>query len=120
MVTCVGKFLRMLRISKGEILKNMADRLGVSSAFLSAVENGKKKFPVSWHEKITKYYNLSPQQIDELKQAVLESSDIIELNLQGLSAQNRQLAVSFARQFGSLDEETNKKIYNILNQSKNK
>lgn len=48
MLTSVGRFLRTLRIDHGEILKDMADVLGVSSAFLSAVENGKKKMPEGW------------------------------------------------------------------------
>ena len=43
MITSLGTFLRKLRLAKGEILKDMAECLGVSSAFLSAVENGKKK-----------------------------------------------------------------------------
>lgn len=38
MVTAFGKFLRILR----EILKDMAEKLNVTSSFLSAVENGKK------------------------------------------------------------------------------
>jgi len=45
MITEYGKFLRKLRIDQGQILKTMAEKLGVSSAFLSAVENGKKKIP---------------------------------------------------------------------------
>lgn len=45
MLTGIGKFLRKLRIDNEEILKDMADALGVSSAFLSAVENGRKKMP---------------------------------------------------------------------------
>ena len=43
MLTSLGTFLRKIRINKGEILRDMATNLGVSSAFLSAVENGKKK-----------------------------------------------------------------------------
>ena len=50
MLTSIGRFLRKLRIENGEILKDMAEALGVSSAFLSAVENGKKKMPESWIE----------------------------------------------------------------------
>ena len=42
MITSLGRFLRKLRIDQGEILKDMADKLGVSVSFLSAVENGKK------------------------------------------------------------------------------
>ena len=118
MVTSIGMFLRKLRIDKGEILKNMADTLGVSSAFLSAVENGKKKFPEAWHQKLADKYELSPEQKDELQQAIIESKDVIELNLQRATAGNRQLAISFARQFDSLDEKTSRQIFDILNKHK--
>lgn len=57
MLTGIGKFLRKLRIDNEEILKDMADALGVSSAFLSAVENGKKKMPDSWIEKLKDIYS---------------------------------------------------------------
>lgn len=93
----------------------LAETLGVSSAFLSAVENGKKKFPDAWFEKMEDYYNLTTNQMEELKTAVIESSDVVELNMSNASFENRQLAVSFARQFDSLDEETSRKIFNILN-----
>ena len=43
MLTSLGRFLRKLRIDRGEILKNMAEKLEVTSSFLSAVENGKKR-----------------------------------------------------------------------------
>ena len=115
MLTSVGKFLRKLRIDKGEILKTMAETLGVSSAFLSAVENGKKKMPDTWFPKLREYYVLTDKQIEELKQAVVESGDTIELHIRNASERNRQLAVSFARQFDTLDEETSRKLFNILN-----
>ena len=54
MITEYGKFLRKLRIDQGQILKTMAEKLGVSSAFLSAVENGKKKIPKTREEKLVK------------------------------------------------------------------
>ena len=109
MITSVGRFLRKLRIDRGEILKTMAQTLEVSSAFLSAVENGKKKFPDAQLEKMEDYYNLTTNQMEELKTAVIESSDVVELNMSNVSFENRQLAVSFARKFDSLDEETSRK-----------
>lgn len=118
MLTSVGRFLRKLRIEKGEILRDMAKNLGISSAFLSAVENGKKKLPDSWLPKLEKLYSLTSVQIAELKDAIVESSDTIELNVRNASAENRQLAVSFARQFDTLDEETTKKLFSILKKNK--
>ena len=47
MVTSFGKALRKLRIDRGMVLKNMADMLGVSSAYLSAIELGKRAIPDS-------------------------------------------------------------------------
>ena len=118
MITSVGKFLRKLRLNKGEILKTMADNLGVSSAFLSAIENGKKKLPDTWYPKLCELYNLSAEQMEELKRAVMESNDTVEINIRNASAGNRQFAVSFARQFDTLDEETCKKLLEILNKHK--
>ena len=115
MITSVGKFLRRLRIDKGEILRTMAQTLGVSSAFLSAVENGKKKLPDAWLPKLQASYNLSSEQMEELKQAVIEARETVELDIRNASEDNRRLAVSFARRFDSLDEETSKKLFSILN-----
>ncbi len=81
MLTSVGRFLRKTRIDEGEILRDMAKKLGVSSAFLSAVENGKKKLPEAWLPKLEELYSLTPEQITQLKDAIVESSDTIELNI---------------------------------------
>ncbi len=115
MITSIGAFLRKLRLNNNEILKTMAEKLAVSSAFLSAVENGKKKMPESWYEKLTSLYSLTEQQHDEMVQAALNSGDTVELNIQNVSQISRQLAVSFARQFETLDDDTSRKIFNILN-----
>ncbi len=118
MLTSIGRFLRKLRIENGEILKDMAEALGVSSAFLSAVENGKKKMPESWIEKLTATYSFSDDQTEELRAAVIDTNNAVELDLQNTTPSNRALAISFAREFDSLDEETSKKIFEILQRRK--
>ena len=45
MITNFGKFLRKLRIDNNEFLKDMAARLGVTVAYLSAIEHGKRDVP---------------------------------------------------------------------------
>lgn len=44
-LTEFGKAVRKARIENGDTLKTMATSLGISPAFLSAVETGKKKIP---------------------------------------------------------------------------
>ena len=115
MATSLGRFLRALRIENQEILKNMAENLEVSSAFLSAVENGKKKMPDSWHEKLAKIYSLTEDEQEKLKQAVLESADSIELDIEHSTCYQRDLAVYFAREFNSMDEDLCEKLLKLLN-----
>ena len=52
--TALGKFLRKLRVDRDERLYDMAENVGVSSAFLSGVENGHKKASASLINNIRK------------------------------------------------------------------
>jgi transcriptional regulator with XRE-family HTH domain len=45
MLTEFGQYLRKIRIDCGDLLKDMADKLGVTSSYLSAVETGKRNVP---------------------------------------------------------------------------
>lgn len=118
MVSSLGKFLRELRIENQEILRDMADNLGVSSAFLSAVENGKKKLPDSWYGKLTKLYSLTNRQQEQLKRAVMKSSKTVELDIAHSACYKKDLAVSFAREFNSIDEDLCKKLLKLLKKKK--
>lgn len=118
MTTNLGKFLRTLRIENQEILRDMANNLEVSSAFLSAVENGKKKMPDSWNVKLTRVYSLTKEQQEKLRQAVMESSDVVELDIANTVNYRRDLALSFAREFNSIDEDLCKKLLELLNKEK--
>lgn len=48
MLTRLGKELRKIRLDRDELMKDMARKLGVTVAYLSAVENGTRKFPDAW------------------------------------------------------------------------
>lgn len=114
MLTSIGKFLRKLRIDNGEILKNMADKLNVTVSFLSAVENGKKRMPTTWNQRICNMYNLNEQQRAEFTAAIAETEESLELNFQGVALGNRELAVSFARKFADFDSDQLEKIKKML------
>ena len=63
-------------------MKEMSVKLNVSSSFLSAVENGKKKMPDSWYDTIVDLYNLDK----ELMTAIEESQKSLEIKLENLCA----------------------------------
>lgn len=110
----LGIFLKMLRIERGEIMLQMAEKLGVSTAFLSNVENGKKPMPKQMFDKICKFYQLTVQQIDELESLMIDACNEIKLNLNNVNNQNKNLAVVFARTFEELDDDTSEQIMKIL------
>ncbi len=115
MITSIGTFLKELRKANHENLKIMAGRLGVSSAFLSAVENGKKKFPRAWFYKISELYSLDDVQYGKLTKAVLESSYRIELNIENLHTPLRDLIIEIARNIEGLDNTMGEAMIDALN-----
>lgn len=105
MITDFGKELRKLRIDRGDILKTMAEKLGMTSSYLSAIECGKRNIPEDLIDRLTEIYELTDEQQDALSVAYDSSLSIIPLDLVGVSGTKRDLALKFARKFNDLDDE---------------
>lgn len=114
MITSFGKALRTIRIEHEEILKDMADRLGVSVSFLSAVEIGKKNVPANWVSRIAELYNLSSEEEAVLESKAKDSVTAVKLNLYGSSKHQRDMALVLARSFQDISEETATKILEFM------
>ena len=114
MYTKFGEFMRVLRIKHHEIMGDIADMLGVSLPFLSAVENGKRNVPTDWVDKIVSHYNLSPEETQELLEAIEQSKTQIKLDLKSSEFFQRTAALQFARSFDNMDEDTAKRIIELL------
>lgn len=114
MRTRLGDLLRSIRMKANISLRRMASDLGISPAFLSAVENGKKKMPDSWLSLIPETYSLSADETEEFKDVAYESFDTVAVNIANASETNKKLAIRFARQFGEIDEKTSEELLSIL------
>lgn len=117
MVTTFGKLLRKIRIDHGEVLKDMADRLGVSPSFLSSVEVGRKSAPAGWSDVIADSYHLSAEQRQELKAAEKEAVVSVRIDFKNSEQPQRTAAFVFAREFASMSDETAKQVIRLLNHS---
>lgn len=111
-VTALGKFLRKIRIDRDERLYDMAKRLGISSAFLSGVENGHKKASVTLINNIIDIYNLDMGQQKQLKDALSLSENKIDISQ--FSPKKQEATLMFARKFDELTDEQIDQIKNIL------
>lgn len=114
MLTQFGKFCRKLRIDNGELLKEMANKLEVTSSYLSAVENGKRNVPRDWSNKITVLYSLDSNQQAQLQNAVQESKKEIKIDFSSFNNEDKQVMMALAREYKDLDEVYKETIKNIL------
>lgn len=68
MLTEFGKVLRSIRISRNELLKDMADKLKITSAQLSSIETGKIEVSSNLINELSKIYRLSENEIMRLRE----------------------------------------------------
>jgi len=118
MLTEFGQFLRKLRIDCNEFLKDMADKLGVTSSYLSAVETGKRNVPDDWVDKIGQLYELDMMEQDALRVAATNSARSITMDLSSTQPKRKETALLFARQFDEVDDSVLMDIRNLLNKSR--
>lgn len=115
MLTRFGKFCRKLRIENSELLFDMAKHLGVSSAFLSKVENGKSKPPIHWEEAIVTIYNISQEQAKELHACMEEARNGSVINISSMNQDEKDMMFAFARKLDSMDKADMDKWKRMLN-----
>ncbi|MFC3061566.1 helix-turn-helix transcriptional regulator [Paenirhodobacter populi] len=110
--TELGKELRRIRITEEERLMDMADRLGKSSAFISALERGSKNPPAGFEDTVIKAYNLLGVAAEAIRKAADRSRKafVIEAN----SPLARDTASLMARRMDTLSDDELKSIFAIL------
>ncbi|KLU14172.1 MULTISPECIES: helix-turn-helix domain-containing protein [Xenorhabdus] len=118
MLTPFGKIVRKMRIDLGITLKEMAESMGMTSSYLSAIETGKRAITDSVLNNIVSYLAKTPGDKVKLKNAAKDSQQSVEINLMGRSANARNAAMSFARSFDDLDEDDFAKLLKLLNAGK--
>ena len=115
MVSPYGKELRKMRIDRSELLVTMAQKLDLSPAYLSAIENSTRSIPATLTEEIAKVYGLSEQELQALKKAEAESAKSIEIKLDNnFGVAGRQTALMFARSFNNISDADFERIKKIL------
>ena len=106
-MTPFGEKVRQLRSQRGILLKKMAMDLGVSSAYLSALEHGYRGRPgTGFLQQICGYFNLIWDEIEEIKHLAQLSHPRVIVDTSGLSPQATELANVLAETIREIDVET--------------
>lgn len=112
MVTELGKLLRKLRVDREERLLDMAEKIGHSISFLSAVETGRKSPPAGFEERIVSAYRLETKSAEALRVAAdrCRKAFVIEPR----SSKEHDVTALFARRLNVLTDAQVNDIRRIL------
>jgi len=114
-MTPLGERLRELRRQKGVSQKEMAAAVGVSAAYLSALEHGRRGVP-TWVllQKIIGYFNIIWDDAEEVLNLAGQSHPRVVIDTSGLSPSATELANLLAARIESLDADTIARILEII------
>ena len=112
--TPLGQFLRKLRISNNEVLADMAQKLKITSAYLSAIELGKRSIPKNLFADLIELYSISKEEEVELQKAIDTSVTSVEIDLDNVSLSGRETVLAFARKLKDLDDVALNNIFEFL------
>ena len=92
-MTPFGAKLRDLRRQRGITMKQMAEAIGVTPAYLSALEHGHRGLP-SWYlvQRIIAYFNIIWDEAEEIARLARLSHPRIVVDTSGLSPKATELA----------------------------
>ncbi len=105
-MTPFGERVRQLRRERGLLLKDMAAHLGVSSAYLSALERGERGKP-TWTliQGVIQYFNIIWDEADHLARLADLSDPRIKIDTASTTPRRTLLANRLARELGTLTED---------------
>lgn len=114
-MTPFGAKLRVLREARGMPLKEMASRLGVSTAYLSALEHGRRGRPThALVIAVCAQLNIIWDEADELVHLARLSHPRVTVDTAGLSPMATELANLLAERIRKLPQPTLEKLLEIL------
>jgi len=106
-LTPLGEKLREMRSERGITLKEMARGIGISSAYLSALEHGRRGTP-TWFmvQRIISYFNVIWDEAEELQRLAEISDPKLTIDTGGLSPKATELTNLLGRKIAGLSEES--------------
>ena len=117
-MTPFGRFMRNLRTEKGLLLKDVADLLEVTSAYISALEHGKKGAPSGlFISKLETALKLTQEQRTALRRAARDSTSSMQIPSKATPFAF-ETANAFARKLPNLSEQQLRKIKSIVDEGK--
>jgi transcriptional regulator with XRE-family HTH domain len=114
MLSKFGQFVRALRLQKNMLMSHMAEELGCSPSYLSAVEFGRRPVPDTWISKIADILDLDEKSTQAMAEAASSASSKsrgqVTVSLDDLTPFQEEVALQFARKISHLTNDELEKI----------
>lgn len=114
MLTEFGKFCRKLRIDHNETQQDIANYLGVTTAYLSTVEHGKRNISEKIVDKLISRYNLSGAKLNQFKSTITNSISFIKIHLHKMNSLDRELILKIYYNLNELNDKDKQELINII------
>ena len=114
-MTPFGARLRELRQARGMTMASMAEAIGVSPAYLSALEHGKRGRP-TWGllQRIIGHLNIIWDEAEELERLADLSHPRVTIDTEGLSPLATELANRLSERIGEMDDALLEKLIGLI------
>lgn len=110
-----GILLAHIRLEHQEIIKDMAESLGMSPAYLSSIETGRRPVPEDMIQKLKDTYTLSEDTVHKLEIAKAELNLEVSMKINAATTKDQiALATLFSKTFTALSEEQIKQLKVML------
>ena len=121
MLTEFGKFCRKLRVDHDETQQDIANYLGVTTAYLSTVEHGKRNISEKIVDKLISRYNLSGAKLNQFKSTITNSISFIKIHLHKMNSLDRELILKIYYNLNELNDKDKRELIEVIdNQLANK
>ena len=112
-LTELGKDLRKIRIERDEVLFDMAKRLEISAAMLSAVETGTKPAPDAFIERLAEHYPEVEAERTKFEHLAQMTKKMMKVSLD-LPEQAKETAIVFNRVLPQITDEDLAAIADVI------
>ena len=114
MISKFGKCIRNIREQENDSLRQMAIKLGISAAFLSAMEVGRKSIPHEYIDKIKSIYNLTKEQEIELEKSIYLTNERVHIELAEMNEAQKDVSLMFARKIKTANNDLLEELKKVL------
>lgn len=114
-MTPLGQKLRSMRAERNITMKGMAEAIGVSPAYLSALEHGRRGAP-TWYlvQRVITFFNVIWDEAEEIERLAQISHPRVVIDTSGLTPEATEFSNKLARHVATLSEADIRALLELL------